>query len=311
MVTASAPGKIILTGEHYVVHGSTAIAAAINLRARVTVSLQNEHESRIISRDSVSPALKNDGRFPVVKSIIRKIFERYGKLGKDFEVKISSNIPLGSGLGSSAAVAVATSAAFARLKGKNLSNEEIWEIAHQGEKTVHGNPSGIDTWTSLRGGIIMFRKSERCRPIEVKNPIEFLVVFSGTSRNTTRLVSKVNDMKKRYPFTFSHYARAATQLSLDLSEALVNGDLTRLGALMDLAQLSLNWAGASTKRLDSIIETLRTKSLGAKLTGAGGGGSVIALPKPGKAEAELRIISRDYPISFISKIPQAGLIWGQ
>jgi mevalonate kinase len=310
-VTASAPGKIILTGEHYVVHGSTAIAAAINLRARVTVSLQNEHESRIISRDSVSPALKNDGRFPVVKSVIRKIFEHYGRLGKDFDVKIDSDIPLGSGLGSSAAVSVATSAAFARLKGKSLSKEEIWEIAHQGEKTVHGNPSGIDTWTSLRGGIIMFRKSKRCRSIEVKNPIEFLVVFSGNSRNTTRLVSKVNDMKKRYPFTFSHYARAATQLSLDLSEALVKGDLNRLGALMDLTQLSLNWAGASTKRLDSIIETLRTKSLGAKITGAGGGGSVIALPKPGKAEAGLRIISRDYPISFISKIPQVGLIWGQ
>lgn len=309
-VAASAPGKIILTGEHFVVHGSYAVAAAINKRARVTVSPLGNQESEIVSEGKSSPVFADDNRFSLVKSVLGRTFEEYGKPKHSFRIQIDSEIPQGSGLGSSAAISVATSAAITSFIGQNPSKKQIWELSMRGERSVHGNPSGIDTWASLSGGIFLFNKKNGPKQIQTKGVLQFLVVFSGKTRRTSDLISTVSETRNKYPSSFEHLSKVASLLSLELVEAVTKGDLPYLGSLMDLTQLSLSRVGVSTKELDNLIESLlRGEAYGAKITGAGGGGSIIALPKPNMAKSLLRKVSLNYAHSFLTSIPQEGLRW--
>ncbi|MGI0079943.1 MAG: mevalonate kinase [Nitrososphaerales archaeon] len=309
-ITTSAPGKVILTGEHFVVHGSHAVAAAINKRARATVSPTKELESEIVSDGVTSPVLRDDGLFQVIKSVVASIFKEYGKPKSKFRIQIDSEIPQGSGLGSSAAIAVATSAALTSFMGEKMSNDQIRDLASVGEKSVHGNPSGIDTQASLQGGVFLFNRENGPKPIRIDRALQLLVVFSGRTRKTAELISKVNEVRNKNPGSFQHLLRAASFLSVEVSDALTRCDLPRLGSLIDLSQLSLSCIGVSTNELDTLIESLRmADALGAKITGAGGGGSVIALPKQEEADLLLRRISSDYPHSFLTPLPQEGLRW--
>lgn len=310
-MTASAPGKIIIVGEHFVVHGSFAVAAAINKRARVTVSEETKGDSLIVSDNQKSKLSDGSQRFSAVKAVVRKLFEERGEPQKKIRIEIQSEIPLGSGLGSSAAISVATAGSVSRYLGHDLANDEIAKIASYGEKSVHGNPSGIDTAASLYGGMILFSRKAGPKPIPLNRAMQILVVYSGVPRSTSRLISKVSETKTKFPSTFSHLADACSFACLQLVDALENGDLPYLGALMNYSQATLSWIGVSTDQLDSLVENVLHGDFcyGAKLTGAGGGGSVIALPKPDKAEVLLQRISKKYSVSFIAPIPQQGLQW--
>ncbi len=309
-VIASAPGKIILAGEHFVVHGSYAVAAAIDRRVRVSISKTPGHESEIVSNKHRSLVFSDDNRFSAVKSVLRSAIDQYGKPRWNFKVEIHSEIPPNSGLGSSAATSVATSAAIASFLGKNLSTDDVLKLAAQGERSVHGNPSGIDTEASLLGGIFLFSKKSGAKPIPINRALQFLVVFSGKARSTLDLISKVNQTRERFPASFDNLLQTASFLSLEVADAVSDGDLPYLGSLMNLAQLSLSWIGVSTGDLDELIEMILVGDVfGAKITGAGGGGSVIALPKPEKAESLLQQILARYKSSFITSIPQEGLRW--
>jgi mevalonate kinase len=308
--TTSAPGKIIITGEHFVVHGSYALAAAINKRATVRVSGSSGHDSEIISDGRRSSVSSEDGVFTAAKAVIRKIVAESGNRKEIFRVEISSQIPVGSGLGSSSAISVATAAALVSYLGQRRDLDRISELAHAGEKAVHGNPSGIDTAASLYGGMLLFDRKNQVRPVLVNTALKILVVFSGTTRRTAALISKVNGLRTRYPATFEHLSDASSFLSLQAAEAIAKGDLPRLGELMNLSQASLSWIGVSTSALDKLInEILHSNVYGAKLTGAGGGGSVIAVPKPERAEDILKQVSQAHKISFLTSIPQEGLRW--
>jgi mevalonate kinase len=212
-------------------------------------------------------------------------------------------------LGSSAAISVATTAALAKFLGHDLTLKQVSEIAASGEKAVHGNPSGIDTEASLRGGMILYSRKTGAKPVPLNRAVQFLVVYSGNPRSTLELVEKVNKKKIEFPSTFAHLSNAFSFASLQFIDALESGDLPYLGALMNLGQAALSWVGASTEKLDRLIEDvlLEESCFGAKLTGAGGGGSVIALPKPEKADMLLERISRKYPFAFIASVPQDGL----
>lgn len=310
-MTVSAPGKIIIIGEHFVVYGSYAIAAAISKRAWVTVTETSGKESIIISNDVKSKLSEHHGRFSAVKEVIRALFEKYGQPENGIRMDIQSDIPLGSGLGSSAAISVATAGAVSRFIGHDLPHEEIAKFAARGEKSVHGNPSGIDTAASLYGGMILFSKKTGPQPIPLNRVIQLLVVYSGVRRNTSRLISKVGETKSKYPSTFEHLANASSFASLQLVDALSNGDLPYMGALMNFSQTTLSWIGVSTDNLDALVENVLHSDFcyGAKLTGAGGGGSIIALPVPGKAETLQQKILKRYKVAFLVSIPQQGLSW--
>jgi mevalonate kinase len=309
-VAASAPGKVIITGEHFVVHGSYAVAAAINKRATIEISESNSGSSIVYSNKTRSPLFLNDGRFVAVKKVARSILEEYGKGGESIALSISSEIPDGSGLGSSAAVSIATAASLLRFLGRNDDYDNISKFASLGEKEVHGNPSGIDISACLNGGIILFNKKSGAKPVPMDRAIQLLVVFSGKKRRTKSLVEKVSERRKDYPSFFENLTGAMSFLSLDVVDALTSGDLPRLGALMTLANASLSWIGVSTTLLDQLVERANAKgSYGAKLTGAGGGGSIIALPKPDLATSILKSIGQNFRFSFLTSLPQKGLTW--
>jgi mevalonate kinase len=308
---ASAPGKIILIGEHFVVHGSYAVAAAINKRAKVTILGAKGKVSSIISGKEKSRLFAQDSSFAAIKAVSRCFFKEFGKPKENITIKIESEIPRGSGLGSSAAISIAASAALSRFYGLELESEKILGVAMDGEKAVHGNPSGIDTATSLKGGMILFKKNVCCKSINLNRSLQFLIVYSGVERTTSRLVSKVARRKNSFPSQFSFLTEASSFASLELVEAISRCDLPYLGALMNLSQAALSWIGASTPKLDFLIEELlrRDDCYGAKLTGAGGGGSVIGLPKPDKVGAVLSTVSKHFELAFLASTPQDGLRW--
>lgn len=308
-VTASAPGKIILTGEHFVVHGAYSIAAAINKRVRVSISNSSE-ASFVTNGNSKSKVNEDDGRFALVKTILRQVFLEKNLKIANVAVSIESDIPAGSGLGSSAAVSVATAAAARKFVGLETGPEDIFKMALLGEKQVHGNPSGIDVETSLRGGMLLFSRSSGPKSIPMNRTVHFLVVYSGKPRRTSALISKVEFKKKQYPNFFDCLTRSASFLSLDVVDAITAGDLPRLGGLMNISQAALSWIGVSTLAVDKIVDEIAAQGVyGVKLTGAGGGGSIIALPKPDALDLISKFASKNYAFSFITPIPKEGLRW--
>lgn len=312
-IAASAPGKIILSGEHFVVHGSFAVAAATNRRVYVAVRETPGTKSRIVSGEKTSIITSDDGSFPAVKSVIRNILGSlpYGKRDSSLEISIKSEIPPGSGLGSSAAVSVASAAALSRFFGLSLDNRQISNISFQGEKTIHGNPSGLDIQASLLGGLILFKRNSDPKTISIPNPFSLLVVFSGRKRSTSKLIAKVARRRSEYPNNFRRLIESASVISLEVSKASTANDLEKLGSLFTTAQTQLFWIGVSTAQIDSLIDFVqrRDEVFGAKITGAGGGGSIIAAIKPGSGDSLLKFVSSQYPLSFITEIPQEGLRW--
>jgi mevalonate kinase len=311
-VTASAPGKIIILGEHFVVHGAYSLAAAINKRVKVTVSRETDRNySTLVYEGEVRRLFEKKYEVSsVVGTVAEKIVTMYGKGKENFRIAINSEIPSGSGLGSSAAVSIATTAALSRYFGHDMSHSEILQTATLGEKAVHGNPSGIDTAVSLRGGAVLFDRLKGPRPISPGKQVKFLIVYTGIQRKTGELVKKVRERKEMYPATFSLLCHESSKSSVEGARNLERANLSCLGALMTEAQLKLAWIGVSNREIDSLIDRLLDEDLcyGAKLTGAGGGGSVIALPKRGKEKFLLQKISSKYRFSFLSGVPREGLL---
>jgi mevalonate kinase len=311
--TASAPGKVILSGEHFVVHGSYSVAAAISKRVSVSIREIRGTKSQIVSTGVTSDLDSDDGRFPAVKTVARTILSEARKEAPriTFQISISSEIPPGSGLGSSSAVSVASAAALMDFLGLSWNKAEIANFALRGEKAVHGNPSGIDIQASLLGGMILFKKGQEPRSISVRDPFKVLVVYSGKKRSTSKLIVKVAQRKSKYPNTFQRLADSASEISLEIVEASRRSELHEIGKYFGLAQSQLAWIGVSNPTLETLIEYLyeREEVLGAKLTGAGGGGSVIAAIRQDSAEAVLKFMTGRYPYSFVSEIPQEGLRW--
>jgi len=203
------------------------------------------------------------------------------------------------------AIAGATSA----LEGWGLDEMALVKAGEAGEKLVHGNPSGIDATASALGGVILFKRGEAPRRIQLPAPVTLLVVFSGRRRNTGRLVRRVTGMKEIYPSLFASLCESATLVSGLCAEALLKGDAPSLGHLLTYSHAVLARAGASNKRLDQLVDLcLGLGCLGAKLTGAGGGGSVLAVPPSDAEEARAvaeQLTKRGYD-AFFTKIPAAG-----
>ncbi len=204
---------------------------------------------------------------------------------------------------------IAIAAATSALEGWGLDQAALVSAGDAGERLVHGNPSGIDATTSAMGGVILFKRGEAPRRVELRTPVTLMVAYSGRRRNTGRLIRRVAGMKETYPSLFSSLCESATMVSGLCAEALVRGDALALGRLMTYSHAVLARAGASNRRLDQLVDLcLSSGCLGAKLTGAGGGGSVLAVPpsdeeEAGAVAAQLRKKGYD---TFFTKIPTAG-----
>ena len=306
MVTASAPGKVFCFGEHAVVYGEPAVGCAIERRARVTVEERDEglrvhlddltldgftveYEGDSAGRPDVDVAdsLVEAG-VGYINEAIEQVRDATDEPDAGFEITVESNIPLGAGLGSSAAVVVATVAAGAAEMGVELDDEEIARRAYEVEHSVQdGQASRADTFWSTMGGAVLVEGDEY-HPIEDIDNLPFVIGYDGGAGDTGALVSSVRAVRDRYDFA-ADTVEVIGDLVRQGETALADGDLEEVGRLMNFNHGLLSALGVSARSLDAMVWAARdADALGAKLTGAGGGGCIVALDESDDTLTALR-----------------------
>jgi mevalonate kinase len=288
---SSAPGKVVLFGEHFVIYNNPAILAAINRRVNVSVHVNNSASITINSDLGLVGSLK-ESRFNVLKGTKEAktilaplcecarmvLSERGCNLGLDIE--LVSNLPESVGLGSSAASCVAITAAVDSLF-HNPDRYWICAKASESERLIHKDSSGADCNISTFGGLMYFIKSKGFKKIHSKKELSLGLINTGKKHSTANLVSSVKEFKDNNRFSFKVLALLSKNISQKAYVAIKEGDEKMLGNLMNQNQVLLQEIGVSDKKIDGLVEKCLTKGAwGAKLTGAGGGGSIIVLIPP-------------------------------
>jgi mevalonate kinase len=318
-IVASAPAKVILFGEQFVVYGEPAVVTAIDKRAYVSAELRKDRHIYVKSVNLDTSGFFTDKGFEAergeleaqkklepIRIAVQKILD-IAKKKKGVNVAVQSSIPVASGLGSSAAVAAATALAVSRALNMKISREEVFHIAYEAERFVHGTPSGIDPAVSTYGGVLLFRKDRGFSQIKVKEDIPLVVGDTGIERSTGEMVAKVRRIKERYGPIINPIIKAGGKIALNAVEALEKGDLEKLGELMDINHSLLSTVGVSNEAIEKLVHAARKAgALGAKLTGAGGGGCIIALAPPNRLEQVAEAIERAGGKAFIARKSDEG-----
>lgn len=300
-VEATAPGKAILFGEHSVVYRGPAVVLAIDRRARVVVRKRDDDRvffdamdlgfSGYFTGETYVPLQGESWRGKRLQAFLvaaRKTMEHLGA-ESGLGITLRSDIPVAAGLGSSAALSVATVASVGGLLGGDLSQEKICELAYEGEKVVHGTPSGVDNNISTYGGVLRYEKDVGIERFELEGALPFVIGDTMRKRSTKRLVDRVRRLREREPELVEGVLDSIVRVSESGLAALKENDLRRLGDLMNVNHGLLSSLGVSIAKLDIMVHSSRgAGAYGAKLTGAGGGGCMIALSD----EASIENISR-------------------
>jgi len=320
-VIASAPAKAILFGEHFVVYGEPAIVVAIDKRAYAKVELRQDKRLYLRSVNLNLSGYFENGYFQVeqgdaqeaklkfkpLKLAVEKVQEIYGEdVGLDVEV--NSTVPVAAGLGSSAAVAAAVTAAVGALLKVTMSKESVFRISYEAEKIVHGTPSEVDPAVSTFGGTLLFQRDTGFRPLDVKADVPLVIGYTGVKRSKRVQVAKVRDVRSKYSRVIDHVMKAAREIVLRAIDALRDGDLETLGDLMNINHALLCGFGISAESLEWLINAARKAgALGAKLTGAGGGGCMIALAENERLKQVLEAIQMAGGSPFIARKTDEGV----
>ena len=289
--TATSPGKIILFGEHAVVYGFPAIAVPVtqvNARATVTANIHLHNEGIHIQAPDVSvDANLND--LPANHPLAFVIHEMLAYFGIDripaCTIRISSTIPIAAGLGSGAAVSVAIIKAFSAFLGHPLPLDKVSEIAFEVEKIHHGTPSGIDNTVVTFAKPVYFERGKPIEILNIKTPFTLVIGDTGIQSPTVNVVSDVRKAwlveKERYTELFQEISQVVTQARTAIQE----GEIEKLGHLMNKNHTYLKELGVSCAELDQLVDVaVQGGALGAKLSGGGRGGNMIALVHEHKAD---------------------------
>lgn len=273
-------GKVILFGEHFVVYGLPAIAASTDRKTEVVISEFNgegilcDYEGRWEGRN----LLEEDEETEWFRKIVFLLLKELELEGKSFKIQIKNNIPVGAGMGSSAAISVALGRALDEFFELGLGEERVSELAFKAEEVFHGTPSGIDNTLATFGGLIWFEKGKEIEKIGVKEPINIVIARIERKGNTKELVGRVREKREKNLEEFRLLEEKARGIVGNAKKTLEDNNLDELGKLMDENQKLLREIGVSTEEMDELCEiALKEGALGAKLTGAGGGGCMIAL----------------------------------
>jgi mevalonate kinase len=279
-------GKVILFGEHFVVHGVPGIVSAIDSTTDAEVK-KAAKGINVKDERKTAKGYSEEKRLQQIESIERmlKAMGIDQKIGLD--IWIGGTLPGFSGLGASAASSVAIARAIAQELGMQISDEKINQIAYEAEKAYAGNPSGIDNTAATYGGLMWFKKDmaggpDKIEKLHMRRPVEIVIGSSGKVANTKAMVEGVSDRKKKNPEKYNSFFKQAESVAIAGRKALENYDLKKIGDLMNENHRLLQEIGVSSKELDFLVDLARKQgAFGAKLTGGGGGGCIIALT-PGK-----------------------------
>ena len=287
---ARAPGKAILFGEHFVVHGSPAVACAIGRHVAATVGPLERGAVRVDSPlgGPVEAPLGEDmpGGLPApLAAVCGMAASAAGRAGAGLHVGIDSELPLGSGLGSSSAWCVAAAAALRAALGEECSMDGVHAAALGAERAAFGGASGVDTAACTYGGFGSYTaggSDAGWRPLDAGGPLRLVVADTGKIHSTAEMVGAVSKFRDENRAEFDMMAGESARIARYGERAIGGGDTTALGRLMSESHALLSRIGVSTGAADALVEAAeRAGSPGAKITGAGGGGCVVALPAPG------------------------------
>jgi mevalonate kinase len=286
-VKASAPGKIILFGEHAVVYGRPALAVPVTqVHADVEVTDSSRAGIWINARDIGLHAELNSlpSDHPIAAVIHNLLFSLGISPFPPLEIKISSTIPVASGLGSGAAVSVALIRALSAFLAHPLPDEQINQFAYEIEKLHHGTPSGIDNTVVTYARPVYFMRGQPIETFKVGAPFTIVIADTGIAAPTKESVGDVRKLweadKPRWEKVFDHIGEIANEAR----DAIESGKIKELGSLMNANHALLQSLTVSSPELDHLTEAARgSGASGAKLSGGGRGGNLIALVETDKA----------------------------
>ena len=302
VVFGAAPGKVILFGEHAVVHNQPAIAATIERGIRVAVTrrtgatdgpLLRSQNAALPLRSRPDPDGEGPERLRLALALLRELC---GERVRELAFSVDGAIPAGAGLGSSAALSVALVRGIHRFYGEDIDDDALIARAFAVEAVFHGNPSGVDHTTIVRGGVIAYERGVDGRPakvtqLQLPRRVTLVVGVAGPHAGTANAVAALRERARRHP---EHYARlydGIGALSRAAQVHLERGELGAIGELMDINQGCLNALGVSTPAIEAMCAIARERgALGAKLSGAGGGGAVIALADDTRPDASAELV---------------------
>ena len=278
---ATGYGKAILLGEHAVVYGRHAIAVPVPMAIRARAEESDDGTQLIIPRWGVEsrlhPGSKHPGSF---LQSLELILHKLELTDRPLRIQVYPNLPRANGLGGSAALAVAVIRALDRHCALGLSDEQVCALSYECERVAHGTPSGIDNTVATYGQPLLFQRGEPpvIEPLHFAKPLPMVIGLSGVESLTARTVGRVREAWQRNKKLYERIFDEIDSLAMQGIKALEAWDLQQFGELMNICQGQLNALQVSSWELEEMIQVARANgAVGAKLTGGGGGGAMIAL----------------------------------
>jgi mevalonate kinase len=308
---SSAPGKVILFGEHFIVYGGKAVLCSIDRRITVQSELMDNGRIDIISslgQASLSMVDQLSVAEPALRPIAylaKKILAKYGSTS-GIRVSVSAQFPSGVGLGSSSACCVAAASSILGLFA-DQTKERVLDLAIEAERTIFESTSGADCSVCTFGGAIEYHRDGQINRLDFDPKFTLVVADSQIAHSTSSVVSRVKKYKDDNPAIFSLLCTQEERLIEDALEALRNNDLRVLGQRMSQNQKYLEQIGISNEKINSMIGLVKEISYGVKITGAGDGGCIIALVDQANIESTMRALSDGGHPCFGAKVDTAGL----
>ncbi len=288
-------GKVILLGEHGVVYGHPALAAGLGVGVHATARVSESDDDVIVARPwGVTASVGSEeplalGLQAILDGMPSDLLRSAGSAADRrprVRVEVDVELPGGAGLGCSAAIGVAVTGALDALFGIDRTAEERGDYSLRWERVFHGNPSGVDNAMAAVGGVALFRRGHPLQPVRAKKPLPLVIAHSGESSSTKEIVAMVARQREAETKRVDEAFGAIAALVNNAKLAVEAGDLKGLGQLLDLNQMLLAGLMLSTEKIEELCRVAREEgALGAKLTGAGAGGCMIALAKD-EADAE-------------------------
>lgn len=300
IITVSAPGKLMLFGEHAVVYDRPCLVTAVDQRMQVTVTALDTQDFILDAPDvkisDYKKSINNIGKGEIPKGAmfieiaVKNFKARYG-LKKGIKITTKSEFSSLFGFGSSSASTVCVLKAVSEITNKKFSDKQLFDLAYKTVLDIQGKGSGFDVAAAVYGGTLYFVTGGKViKPLKIKK-LPLLVGYSGVKADTVTLMNQVKERSEKYPKVIEGIYNEIEKLIPLAQKALIDNDWQTVGALMNINQGYLAALGVSTKKLEEIIFAVRdTGGYGAKLSGAGGGDCIIGLAPLDKADASKKAI---------------------
>jgi mevalonate kinase len=315
-ISASAPGKVILLGEHAVVYGFPAIAMAISIRSTCNIEsidqgikLYLNDYNLVLNFSNLSQFQEEiPDKFKQFSLILGILKKEYNIDVKNIKITLNSEILPGSGLGSSASIAAALITALNAFYNLKLKNDTISDLAFKMEEITHGTPSGIDNTVCTHGNILFFRKG-KIHYVNVSTDFSLLITYSHMEHNTKRAVLNIKKLTEEHPSLINEIFKKIGLYTEKAEKLLLDGNLRELGNIMNKNQNLLEQLHLSNDPISEIVNTaMNNGAYGSKITGAGLGGCVITLANDEELSQISILLQKKGYRSFIAKLDTEGVM---